>query len=405
MSATTPDRFLAFPHQLFELCLAGDHKNYMALYLCIRQRAAGNALGCWASVATLAALSRMNRDAVKPWAGLALQHRLLERLQRPGRTSVYRVQDRPRPAVPAQSQTRPSDGGHPNEDLAPKQGPAPGHQTGANTWPLFDGYELDPRNYKPGSRKELILSSVSNARKLAPSDLAAVPDDDPEICPPDRAPVLVPLPAERDDLAMGAARLSVIAAVKAGLPVVIGAARMPTRSRPLQPADFVAYNALPTALVVAFHRTYADLSSAASQEARRRRRELQGDDPEPAPAGGPPKLALVSEPDAAARRLPLPVAELPPALRPIADRIETYWLARNGPRNRAVFLALLEELELVQRAAGCDSVVELLRQGLQAGWPALNGRSWLRRQSAQAAPQAAALPLMNSGAYQLFRSP
>ncbi len=59
----------------------------------------------------------------------------------------------------------------------------------------------------------------------------------------------------------------------------------------------------------------------------------------------------------------------------------------------------------MQRAAGCDSVVELLRQGLQAGWPALNGRSWLRRQSAQAAPQAAALPLMNSGAYQLFRSP
>jgi len=39
---------------------------------------------------------------------------------------------------------------------------------------------------------------------------------------------------------MGAARLSVIAAVKAGCPVVIGAARMPTRSRRCQPADFVA---------------------------------------------------------------------------------------------------------------------------------------------------------------------
>jgi len=116
-----------------------------------------------------------------------------------------------------------------------------------------------------------------------------------------------------------------------------------------------AYNALPTALVVAFHRTYADLSSAASQEARRRGVNSRAMTRSPAPAGGPPKLALVSEPDAAARRLPLPVAELPPALRPIADRIETYWLARNGPRNRAVFLALLEELELVQRAAGCDS--------------------------------------------------
>jgi len=132
----------------------------------------------------------MNRDAVKRGAGLALQHRLARASAATGSHQRLSGAGPTEARVPAQSQTRPSDGGHPNEDLAPKQGPAPGHQTGANTWPLFDGYELDPRNYKPGSRKELILSSVSNARKLAPSDLAAVPDDDPEICPPDRAPVL-----------------------------------------------------------------------------------------------------------------------------------------------------------------------------------------------------------------------
>jgi len=62
----------------------------------------------------------------------------------------------------------------------------------------------------------------------------------------------------------------------------------------------------------------------------------------------------------------------------------------------------------VQRAAGCDSVVELLRHGggPAGGLASAQWRSWLRRQSAQAAPhRPAALRLMNSGAYPAVSQP
>jgi len=99
------------------------------------QRGRCNALGCWGLGGPPWLPCRaMNRDAVKAWGGLALQHRLADAYCSDRSPSVYRgAGPTEARAVPAQSQTRPSDGRHPNEDL-PLRGASTRHKHGANTW-------------------------------------------------------------------------------------------------------------------------------------------------------------------------------------------------------------------------------------------------------------------------------
>jgi len=120
----------------------------MALYLCIRQRPC-NALGCWASWPTTGLpVPRMNRDAVKRgWPGSAAPAGS-ERLQRPGRTSVY---------------------GGAGTDRGPRSAspePRPGLQMGATprrTWPLSRASTRikQGNNLAPG-----LMATKTRSRKL-----------------------------------------------------------------------------------------------------------------------------------------------------------------------------------------------------------------------------------------------
>lgn len=105
------------------------------------------------------------------------------------------------------------------------------------------------------------------------------------------------------------------------------------------------------------------------------------------PWGGPLARKAPVDPPAEAPHLPVPVERLPVGLQPIADCIETYWLAKGGARHQAAFVALIEELQLVLPASGRSGVVELLRQAQQAGWPAINARAWLDRRSREPDPK------------------
>jgi hypothetical protein len=111
--------------------------------------------------------------------------------------------------------------------------------------------------------------------------------------------------------------------------------------------------------------------------------------------GGPYAPKPPPEPPAVAPRLPLPVADLPAALQPIADRIEAYWLGKAGARSLPAFAALIEELELILPKAGRSGVQELLRHASQAGWPVINGRTWLAHRNREP-------DLSNHPAYRTF---
>jgi len=115
---------------------------------------------------------------------------------------------------------------------------------------------------------------------------------------------------------------------------------------------------------------------------------------------GPPKLALVSEAhDAAARRLAVAGGRIATGPGPIRRSHRDLRLARNGPRNGAVFLALLERARAgCQRAPAVIVVEAAAPQGPAGGLAALNGRSWLRRASqAQARTPGRSVALLNSG--------
>jgi hypothetical protein len=352
--------FASIPNALLDRL--GHNKNIGWLYLWLFRHGNGSESGAWASISTLAHECCMKPASVKAGLRWLVDHGWVVRRSRPGRTSCYLLRMDPPPnagppkggaAAPTQS---PEGGQAPKGtrvlkgtqdlgtegDLGTKRAPGtewappPGSQTDPTTWGPNGPHKQEPRNKIQGTR------TPSSLKSLTPLSLPAA----------------------------GQARSETKGEKDSGeeQPASRPAELWPPAPEGLWETWTPEQQAEQEALEAAYHGP----KGAPEDPHWRFIHASPG-----FPWGGPYAPQPPEEAPAEAPRLPVPVAQLPQGLRPIADRVEAYWLGKGGARSPAAFQAVVEELELVLDRAGRQGVVELLRQALQAGWPALNGSLWL----------------------------
>jgi len=398
--------FASIPNALLDLL--GHNKNIGWLYLWLFRHGNGSETGAWASISTLATECCMKPAAVKAGLRWLVEQGWVVRRSRPGRSSRYLLRmnqtaERPPGRAQPQETTQPRKGAclanEPQDlgserDLGTKRAPGtewtppPGYQTGPNTWGPNGPHKQEPRNKNPGT------SNTSSLQSLSPMSPAPIAQGQPEH------------KGEKESGEGQPANPAATAGANPGPPLRQTQSAQGSALAPAGPRPAVECSDGPFA-------PEGGLEQWTSEE-RKQQLELEaaytgpiGAAEDPAwrvvnaspdfPWGGPFARPAPPEPAAVAPRLPVAVERLPAGLRPIADRVEAYWLGKAGARNPAAFQALVEELVLVLARAGRPGVVELLRQALQAGWPALNGSLWLAQRHRE--PDLSAHP-----AYQVFRA-
>jgi hypothetical protein len=405
MPQTSSTGFSVLPYALLDAL--GEHKNIGWLYLWLHRHGNGSEEGAWASVATLARECHMHRDAVKAGLRWLVDQGWVERVKRPGRSSSYllRLQDpgRPSSTCPPDRGQPPSKGQPPYEGqptwtategqppnkgqhLAPKRGPAPNRDPAPKQGPT-PGPHLGATNKNPGTRtqQQPKTSSCNSLVSFFLSEGAGDPkkggeggwaEEQPAAAQPSAAlknpPEPTPAPPQAQPIDY-----------EATPPLQIDPAWTPEQRRAavamFLPPDLEALEA-----------AYDGPAGAPGDPGWLRVRAYPDSS-----WGGPYAPKPPPEPAAVAPRLPVPVADLPAALQPIADRIEAYWLDKAGSRSLPAFEALVEELELILPKAGRSGVQELLRHASQAGWPVINGRTWLAHRNREP-------DLTNPPAYRTF---
>ncbi len=350
--------FAALPYALLDQL--GDHKNIGWLYLWLYRHGHGSAEGAWASISTLARECHMDPKAVKVALRWLVENGWAQRVSRPGRSSAYflNLDTPPASRGPHRSTTR---GANPPQPRNAPQGAndtqvanTP-HHPGGKQPPTTRGanapHKQEPRNKNPGTRTPLPSSNSLSTFSLSTRGSGPEKKGEEIRSEQPQQPTGQELPAGAQLEANRGHRVD-------------ECPERPDHIPAGHPDD-------PTWAYVLAHPEF--------------------------PWGGPYAPKPPADPPAVATRLPLPVAQLPAGLQPIADRIEEFWLSKAGSRTPVAFRALVEELQLVLPVAGRNGVLELLRQASQAGWPAINGRAWLSQRSREP-------DLSNHPAYRVFRA-
>lgn len=413
MALVIPGGWSPAPHQLLDAMARPGGAARIQVYLLISRYGNGSGKGCWASVATLAAGAGLAAKTVRRALADLLAGGWISHERRPGITGIYRACFVPQAG--AQGPGTPGaevEGGVAIRSRGDDQGvrsPGTGVIAGVDIRGRGDGQGV----WSPGADEQEPKNKTSSPISLSPMSSAAAgqgrsgkqggagpgAEEQPQPAPPAPFEVFDPatIPQTREELIWELA----VAADFVPLTPPPDRPDWPTPPAPLY-RDWgwefqkvvrlaaQAYKGPPGGPEDPFWQIVKadpDFEHPWPYGTAR----LEPPTPRPQRRPAPPPLPVTT-------RLPVQSSELPLPLQPIADRIEDYWAARSGPRTAGAFWALVEELELVVRGAGHSGARELLRQAMQAGWPALNAELWLAQRRRE--PDLGAHP-----AYQAFCAP